>query len=124
MPILFTLTSYRYSETMITTWLRHQIIKLEDIRVSTTSGTLYVVMELMECDLQRILASGQVLTVEHVKVILKQLLLGVQAMHHHGILRERAPLYFYLSASLQVCVHPCAICAVEFLPTEVGEEAR
>ena len=45
-------------------------------------------MELMECDLQRILASGQVLTAEHVKVLLKQLLLGVQAMHRQGFLRE------------------------------------
>ncbi|CAM9490674.1 unnamed protein product [Ectocarpus fasciculatus] len=88
---------------MITTWLRHQIIKLEDIRVSTASGTLYVVMELMECDLQRVLASGQVLTVEHVKVILKQLLLGVQAMHHHGILhRDLKPASVLLLSDCQV----------------------
>lgn len=84
---------------MITTWLCHQIINLEDLRVSTTCGTLYLAMELMECDLQRILASGQVLSVENVKVILKQLLLGVQAMHHNGILRERSPLQFFLSFS-------------------------
>lgn len=44
-------------------------------------------MELMACDLQRVLASRQVLTVDHVKVLLKQLLLGVQAMHSHGIIR-------------------------------------
>ena len=44
-------------------------------------------MELMECDLQRVLASRQVLTEDHVKVLLKQLLLGVQAMHSHGIIR-------------------------------------
>ncbi len=58
--------------------------------MDATSSTLYIVMELMECDLQRILASGQDLTTEHVQVLLKQLLLGVQAMHRHGILREGA----------------------------------
>jgi len=67
-----------------------KIINLEDIRVDATSSTLYIVMELMECDLERILASGQDLSTEHVQVLLKQLLLGVQAMHHHGFLRERA----------------------------------
>lgn len=74
-----------------------QIINIEDIRVDTHSGTLYIVMELMECDLQRVLASGQVLTAEHVQVLLKQLLLGVQAMHNHGILRECHKSYSMLS---------------------------
>ncbi|CBJ29861.1 Dihydrolipoamide S-acetyltransferase [Ectocarpus siliculosus] len=85
--------------------LRHypNIINLGDLRVSTTSGTLYIVIELMECDLQRILASGQVLTVEHVKVILKQLLLGVQAMHHHGILHcDMKPANILLLSDCQV----------------------
>ncbi|CAN0365076.1 unnamed protein product, partial [Ectocarpus sp. 12 AP-2014] len=85
--------------------LRHSpnIINLEDLRVSTTSGTLYIVMELMECDLQRILTSGQILTVEHVKVILKQLLLGVQAMHHHGILHcDMKPANILLLSDCQV----------------------
>lgn len=56
--------------------------------MDSTTKTLYIVMELMECDLQRVLASGQILTMEHVKVLLKQLLLGVQAMHVRGVIRE------------------------------------
>ncbi|CAN0466647.1 unnamed protein product, partial [Hapterophycus canaliculatus] len=63
-----------------------QILNVEDIRVDTDSVTIYIVMELMECDLQRVLASGQVLTADHVQVLLKQLLTGVQAVHCHGIL--------------------------------------
>lgn len=65
-----------------------QIINLEDFFVDSNSSTLYIVMELMECDLKRVLASGQILTAKHVKVLLKQLLLGVQAMHRQGFLRE------------------------------------
>lgn len=65
-----------------------QIISLEEVSLDAASDTLYIVMELMECDLQRVLASGQVLPGEHVQVMLKQLLLGVQAMHRHGIIRK------------------------------------
>lgn len=65
-----------------------QIISLEDVRVDASAKTLYIVMELMECNLYRVLASGQILTAEHAKVLLKQLLLGVQAMHRLGLIRE------------------------------------
>lgn len=58
------------------------------------SSALYVMMELMDCDLQKILASGQLLAGQHVRVLLKQLLLGVQAMHHHGIIRACSPEIF------------------------------
>lgn len=71
-----------------------QIINLEDLCVDSNSNTLYIVMELMECDLERLLASGHILTAGHVKVLLKQLLLGVQAVHRHGILRESATLQY------------------------------
>lgn len=65
-----------------------QVISLEDVRMDASTETLYIVMELMECDLERVLASGQILTQKHVKVLLKQLLLGVQAMHLRGIIRK------------------------------------
>lgn len=58
--------------------------------MDSNSSTLYIVLELMECNLERIFASGHVLSTVHMKVLLKQLLLGVQAMHRHGILREGA----------------------------------
>lgn len=98
----------------ITPYGLRQIISLEDVHVDASSDTLYIVMELMECDLHRVLASRQVLTVDHVKVLLKQLLLGVQAMHSHGIIRaytlrhslayryrNSAPVY--ICASYVVC---------------------
>lgn len=65
-----------------------QVIGLKDVRMDSSTKTLYIVMELMECDLQQVLASDQVMTTQHVKVLLKQLLLGVQAMHVRGVIRE------------------------------------
>lgn len=56
--------------------------------MNASNNTLYIVMELMECDLRSILSSGQILSGARVKVFLKQLLLGVQAMHRHGIIRK------------------------------------
>lgn len=54
----------------------------------------------MECDLQRVLASDELLSVDQVQVLLKQLLLGVQAMHHHGIIR----------ACMRVCLKMLKFC--------------
>ena len=100
-----------------------QIISLEDVHVDASSDTLHIVMELMECDLQRVLASRQVLTVDHVKVLLKQLLLGVQAMHSHGIIRAyKCPrslirtytrtLLMIVAAIVRPYVHPTSFLSI------------
>lgn len=62
--------------------------------MDSNSSTLCVALELMESNLERIFALGHVLSAVHVKVLLKQLLLGVQAMHCHGILRKCATLQY------------------------------
>lgn len=68
------------------------------------TSTLYIVMELMECDLERVLASGQDLTHDHVQVLLKQLLLGIQAMHRHGIMRAYTTMRaFCISCKSYLC---------------------
>ncbi|CAM9448174.1 unnamed protein product, partial [Phaeothamnion confervicola] len=64
------------------------IITLLDLDLDKRGDALYIAMELMECDLHRIIHSGQSLTREHVQVLLKQLLLAVQAMHGHNILHR------------------------------------
>jgi serine/threonine protein kinase len=45
-------------------------------------------MELMECDLQRIISSDQVLSEEHFKCFMKQILEAIKALHQSGILHR------------------------------------
>lgn len=52
------------------------------------SDDLFIVMELMDSDLHRVVSSKQVLTAEHVSCMLCQILLGVQALHSVGILHR------------------------------------
>lgn len=92
-----------------------QIINLEDIWVNSNSNTLYIVLELMECNLERIFSSGHVLTAVHTKVLVKQLLLGVQAMHRHGILREGTASQDVYTAVISLCtvlIRPASLCKV------------
>ena len=45
-------------------------------------------MELMDCDLHRIIQSKQNLTDQHFKCFTKQLLEGIRAMHSVGVFRK------------------------------------
>ncbi len=49
---------------------------------------LYVVMELMDSDLHRIIQSGQQLTDAHFKHFMFQLLRGLNFTHKHGVLHR------------------------------------
>ena len=49
---------------------------------------LYIVMELMDSDLHQIIQSKQQLSEPHHQCLMKQLLLGVQAMHRVGVLHR------------------------------------
>jgi hypothetical protein len=49
---------------------------------------LYLAMELMDSDLHQIIQSKQQLSEPHFQVLMKQLLLGVQAMHRLGVLHR------------------------------------
>ena len=52
------------------------------------SNDLFLVMELMDTDLHRIIVSKQALTVEHTSCMMAQLLLGVRAMHSVSMLHR------------------------------------
>ncbi|KAJ8603380.1 hypothetical protein CTAYLR_004283 [Chrysophaeum taylorii] len=67
------------------------------------SNDLFIVMELMESDLHRIIASKQVLTPAHVSCLSAQLLLGIQAMHSIGVLhRDLKPGNLLVSRGCQL----------------------
>ena len=52
---------------------------------------LYIMLELMDCDLSYIINTRQALTETHLKCFLKQLLEGLKAMHSLRILRTFVP---------------------------------
>ena len=61
------------------------VITLYDLSVNETKSELYMMMELMDCDLHQIIQSKQQLTEMHFKCFTKQMLEGIKAMHEIGI---------------------------------------
>jgi len=57
-------------------------------RDESNDSELYLAMELMDSDLHTIIQSKQQLSEPHFQVLMKQLLLGVQAMHRLGVLHR------------------------------------
>ena len=64
------------------------IITLYDLSMNEAKSELYLMMELMDCDLSHILESKQTLTEKHHKCFTKQILEGVKAMHEVGIIHR------------------------------------
>jgi len=74
-----------------------QLMRLLDVHPNIISlsglwtredNELYLVMELMDSDLHQIIQSKQSLSESHHQCLMKQLLLGVQAMHKCGVLHR------------------------------------
>lgn len=61
------------------------IISLLDLSFNNDKGEVYMVMEYMDSDLQKIIESGQSLSEMHIKCFAKQLLEGINAMHKMGV---------------------------------------
>lgn len=89
---------------------RPQIISLRDLIVREDADELYVVMDLMDSDLHRIIQSNQPLTDAHFKHFMFQLLRGLAFTHKHGILhRDLKPgnLLVTKDCDLKVTFFPC-----------------
>jgi len=64
------------------------IITLEDLWIKEQHDELYIVMELLDSDLHRIIQSNQPLTDAHFRFFMYQLLRGVKFMHDNGIIHR------------------------------------
>eukprot|EP00520_Triparma_pacifica_P012334 CAMPEP_0118650460 /NCGR_PEP_ID=MMETSP0785-20121206/10261_1 /TAXON_ID=91992 /ORGANISM="Bolidomonas pacifica, Strain CCMP 1866" /LENGTH=393 /DNA_ID=CAMNT_0006542841 /DNA_START=821 /DNA_END=1999 /DNA_ORIENTATION=+ len=73
------------------------------VSLSSTSTSLYIVMELMDSDLHKIVQSKQKLGESHLKVIWTQILSGVSAMHRNNVFhRDLKPGNILVSRDCQV----------------------
>ena len=61
------------------------IISLFELSVFEPKTELYMYIEVMDCDLHKVIQSKQSLTEKHHKCFIKQILEGVKAMHATGI---------------------------------------
>jgi serine/threonine protein kinase len=64
------------------------IVSLEDLIMREAADELYIVMELLDSDLHRIIQSGQPLTDSHFKYIFFQLICGVKYLHDNRIIHR------------------------------------
>ena len=64
------------------------IISLEDLVIRESSDELYIVMELLESDLHRVLQSKQPLSENHFRHFTFQLLCGLKHLHRHRIIHR------------------------------------
>jgi serine/threonine protein kinase len=69
------------------------VISLNDLMVRESADELYIVMELLDSDLHRVLQSPQILTQSHFRFFLHQLLCGVKYLHDNRIIHRSVPLY-------------------------------
>ncbi|CAN0098306.1 unnamed protein product [Sphacelaria rigidula] len=89
--------SYRYLGT------HPNIVSLEDLFVSEYHGELYIVMELLDSDLHRIIQSSQALGDSHHRYFMYQLLKGVKFLHDNRIIhRDLKPGNVLVTKSCQL----------------------
>ena len=72
--------------------LRHfkhgNIVSLHDVIMSSNESSLYLVLDLMETDLHKIIQSPQPLSVDHVKWFLYQLLRALKYLHSANVVHR------------------------------------
>jgi len=83
---------------------RHDnIVSLEELIFREHADELYIIMELLDSDLHRVLQSKQVITESHFRVFMHQLLCGVKYLHDNRIIhRDLKPGNILISADCKL----------------------
>lgn len=80
-----------------------QIVSIHNLSTNVKDDELYIVMDLMDTDLHRVIQSSQPLSESHVKFFLHQLLRGVKYLHDNGVLhRDLKPGNLLLTKTCQL----------------------
>ncbi len=101
------------------------IISLYDVSLWDKKTELYLMMELMDCDLHKVIQSKQSLTENHYKCFIKQLLEGVKTMHAMGIFhRDLKPGNILVSRDCQLRITDFGLARYMHDETLVGENEQ
>ncbi|GMF30687.1 unnamed protein product [Phytophthora fragariaefolia] len=83
--------------------LSWQVISIHSLSTNLKDDELYIVMDLMDTDMHRVIQSSQSLSDAHAKYFLHQLLRGVKYLHDNGVLhRDLKPGNLLLSKTCQL----------------------
>jgi serine/threonine protein kinase len=113
-------------------FLRHlrghpNVVSVEDVIVRQNKADVYIVTELMEADLEQIIKSSQVLSTEHVRCLIFQLLNGLRYMHSAGIVhRDLKPANLVVDSQcrLKICDLGLSRHISDSLAVPEGEDAK
>ena len=101
------------------------IISLYDVSLWNKKTELYLMMELMDCDLHKVIQSKQSLSENHYKCFIKQLLEGVKTMHALGIFhRDLKPGNILVSRDCQLRITDFGLARYMHNETLIGENEQ
>ncbi len=101
------------------------IISLYDVSLWDRKTELYMMMELMDCDLHKVIQSKQPLSDSHFKCFIKQLLEGVKTMHALGIFhRDLKPGNILVSRDCQLRITDFGLARYMHSETLIGQNEQ
>ncbi|KAG7395573.1 hypothetical protein PHYBOEH_003625 [Phytophthora boehmeriae] len=101
------------------------IIALKDLSMCQEKDELYMMMELADTDLHRLIQSSCPLTEGHIRVIMYQVLSGVKAMHDNGVLhRDLKPGNLLLNKDCELKITDFGLARMMPKKAQVGLEQQ
>ncbi len=101
------------------------IISLYDVSLWDKKTELYMMMELMDCDLHKVIQSKQPLSDNHFKCFIKQLLEGVKTMHAMDIFhRDLKPGNILVSRDCQLRITDFGLARYMHSETLIGQNEQ